>query len=93
MHDSQRYRDNAADCLLAARNAREQHYKSINLLMAQAWLLLATEDAAVDHLLAKWEAEETLVSIERHSWLEKKPPGPSVTRRDKHAGDEIKKTG
>jgi hypothetical protein len=58
MHESQRYRDNAADCLLAARAAREPHYKSLNLSMAQAWLSLATEDAAVGDLLAKWEGEE-----------------------------------
>jgi hypothetical protein len=58
MHDSQRYRDNAADCLLAARNTRDPRYKNLNLLMAQAWLSLATEDAAVGDLLAKWAAEE-----------------------------------
>jgi hypothetical protein len=34
MHDSQRYRDNAADCLLAARTAHELHYKRLDLLKA-----------------------------------------------------------
>jgi hypothetical protein len=62
MYESQRYRDNAADCLLAARAAREPHYKSLNLLMAQAWLSLATEDAAMDGLLAKWGAEDNATS-------------------------------
>jgi hypothetical protein len=65
MHDSQRYRDNAADCLLAARAAREPHYKNLNLLMAQAWLSLATEDAAEDGLLAKWAAEENAADVVR----------------------------
>jgi hypothetical protein len=46
MRNSQRYRHNAADCLQAARNAGASHYKSPNLLMAQAWLKLAGHDEA-----------------------------------------------
>ena len=50
MHNSQRYRHNAAVCLRAARNAGKSHYKSLNLLMAQAWLKLAGHDEAIDPL-------------------------------------------
>ena len=54
MHNSRRYRGNAVDCLQAARDAREPHYKRLFLLMAQSWLSLATQDEATDDLLASW---------------------------------------
>jgi hypothetical protein len=54
MHDSERYRCNAADCLLAARRAREPHYQRLYRLMAQSWLSLAYQDDATDDLLASW---------------------------------------
>jgi hypothetical protein len=64
MHDFERYQDNAAGCLLASRNAHQPHCKRLNLLMAQAWLSLATEDTgATDDLLAKWEADENAEDI------------------------------
>jgi hypothetical protein len=86
MHDSQRFRENAADCLLAARAAREPHYKSLNLLMARAWLSLATHDAAVDDLLATWEAEgnaDAATASLIDSELQKKPPASSVALRSR----------
>jgi hypothetical protein len=52
MHDSQRYRRNAVDCLLAARSARQPHYKRLYLSMAQSWLSLADQGDATDDLLA-----------------------------------------
>jgi hypothetical protein len=86
MHDSQRYRENAADCLLAARAAREPHYKSLNLLMAKAWLSLASQDDAMDGLLVMWKAEDsadktTIAFVERLIGLQMKPPAPSVASR------------
>jgi hypothetical protein len=51
MHDSERYRRNAADCLRAAGNASDLYYKRFNLLIAQAWLGLAIEDDVVGVLL------------------------------------------
>jgi hypothetical protein len=54
MHDSQRYRCNAADCLQAARKARESRYQKLYLSMAQSWLSLAHQDDATDSLLASW---------------------------------------
>ena len=65
MHDFQRYRDNAADCLLAARTAHEPQYKRLNLLMAQAWLSLATEDAAMDDLLGRSGTEDNAGDVVR----------------------------
>jgi hypothetical protein len=86
MHDSQRYRENAADCLRAAYNAREPHYKNLNLLMAKAWLSLVSQDDATDGLLVTWEAEDsadktTVAFVERLIGLQVKPPAPSVASR------------
>jgi hypothetical protein len=47
MPDSQRYRDNAAECLLAAQEAREPHYRRLHLSMALSWLSLARHDEAL----------------------------------------------
>jgi carboxylesterase type B len=86
MHDSRRYRGNATDCLLGARAALEPHYKRLNFLMAQAWLSFATEDSAVDGLLAKWEAEDsaektTVAFVERLVGLQMKPASDTEDRR------------
>ena len=87
MHDSQRYRENAADCLRAGYNAREPHYKKLNLLMAKAWLSLASQDDATDGLLVTWEAEDsaektTIAFVERVIGIQIKPPAPSVWSRE-----------
>ena len=56
MHDLQRYRYNAAECLLAAKK------KHLNLIAADfasnasSWLSLARQDEAIDNLLASWDA-------------------------------------
>jgi hypothetical protein len=60
MHDSQRYRDNAAECLSAAQDASQPYYR-INVSMATSWLSLARQDEAVDNLLAGWGIKPTLV--------------------------------
>ena len=62
MFDSQRYRDNAADCLLAAEDASRSDYRKLNFLMAMMWLALARHDEAVVALLASWgkQAKEDL---------------------------------
>jgi hypothetical protein len=52
MHDSRRYRDNAAECLLAAQEACELHCRKLHLSMADSWLSLARRDEAMDNLLA-----------------------------------------
>jgi hypothetical protein len=60
MHDSQRLRCNAADCLFAARNAHDPHYKGLYLSMAQSWLSLAHQDGATADLIANWGIGEPI---------------------------------
>ena len=55
MHDSRRYRDSAADCLLAAQEACQPYYCKLHLSMAASWLSLACHDEAIDNLLASWD--------------------------------------
>jgi hypothetical protein len=52
MHDSQRYRDRAAECLLASQEACQPYYRKLHLSMAASWLSLARQDEAIDNLLA-----------------------------------------
>jgi hypothetical protein len=49
MYDSQRYRDNAAACLLAAQEARQLQCRRLHLSMAVTWLSLAQQDEAMDN--------------------------------------------
>ena len=55
MHDSRRYRDIAAECLLAAQEACQPYYRNLQLSMAASWLSLARQDEAIDNLLASWD--------------------------------------
>jgi hypothetical protein len=56
MHDeSRRYRDSAAECLLAAEEACQPYYRKLHLSMAASWLSLAYHDEAIDNLLASWD--------------------------------------
>jgi hypothetical protein len=54
MFSSQRCRDNAAVCRLAACNATEPHYAKLYLSMAETWRTLAQQDAMMNDLLASW---------------------------------------
>ena len=54
MHNSQRYRCNVADCLLAAGKSPEPRYQKLCLLMAQSWFSLVHQNDATDKLLASW---------------------------------------
>ena len=58
MHDSPRYRDMAAKCLLAAQETCQPHYRKLQLSMAVSWLSLARQDEAMEHLLASWDTGE-----------------------------------
>jgi hypothetical protein len=62
MHDSQTYRRNAVDCLVAAHDAGEFHYKRLYLLMAQSWHSLASLEDEVDGLLSSWDIAEPVES-------------------------------
>jgi hypothetical protein len=44
MHESQRYRYNAAECLRAAQQARDPFHRAVHLSMALSWLSLARQD-------------------------------------------------
>jgi hypothetical protein len=60
MHDSKRYRSNAANCLMAAQDACRPGTRGIHLSMAASWLSLARQNEAMDHLLAIWEAAKPI---------------------------------
>ena len=71
MRDSQRYRNNAAECLLAAYEARQPCYGKLNFSMAALWLAFARQDDAMDNLLASWDMAEPIktdgfVLLSRH---------------------------
>jgi hypothetical protein len=46
MHEAQRYRYNAAECLRASQQARDDFHRKVRLSMAVSWLSLAREDEA-----------------------------------------------
>jgi hypothetical protein len=54
MHDSHSYRYNAAECLLAAKEASQPYRRKLRLSMARSWLSLARQD----NLLARRELVE-----------------------------------
>jgi hypothetical protein len=58
MDDSQRYRFNAAECLLAAQEEGQSGTRRLRLSMASSWLSLARQDEAIDNLLASWDTAE-----------------------------------
>jgi len=60
MHDSRRYRDSAAECLLAAQEACQPYYRKLRLSMAVSWLSLARQDEAIDNLLANCDTTKPI---------------------------------
>jgi hypothetical protein len=48
MHESQRYRYKAAECLQAAQQARDPLHRAAHLSMALSWLSLARQDEEAD---------------------------------------------
>ena len=54
MHDSERYRSNAADCLSEAHDACQPDHSNLNLFTAAAWLSLARQDEAIESVIASW---------------------------------------
>jgi hypothetical protein len=61
MLDSHRYRYQAAECLLAAREAAEPCHRTLRLSMAASWLSLARQDEAMTNLLTSRNAGENNV--------------------------------
>ena len=58
MHDSYSYRYNAAECLLAAKEASQPYRRKLRLSMARSWFSLPRQDEAMDNLLARRELVE-----------------------------------
>ena len=50
MHVSGRYRDSAAECLLAAQEASQSHRRKLHLSMAISWLSLARQYESIERL-------------------------------------------
>jgi hypothetical protein len=50
MHASRRYRDSAAECLLAAQEPSQPHCRKLHLSMAISWLSLARQYEAIERL-------------------------------------------
>ena len=59
MSDARRYRLNAAECLLAAKNC-EPTYRSSLLAISAAWYALVVQDEEIDRLLAQAEPAPAL---------------------------------
>jgi hypothetical protein len=74
MHDSRRYRYNAAECLLAAQEACQPFYRKLRLSMADSWLSLARQDEAMDNLLAGWDTAEP---VKTDGYTNVPPPAPT----------------
>jgi hypothetical protein len=68
MHDSRRYRDSAAECLLASQDAGQPYYRNLFLSMAVSWLSLAHQDETIDNLFASWDTAKPIrePAIGRH---------------------------
>jgi hypothetical protein len=62
MHVSHRFRDSAAECLLASQDACQPYYRNLFLSMAASWLSLAQQDEAIDNLFASWNTDEAIKS-------------------------------
>jgi hypothetical protein len=62
MHDSRRYRDNAAECLLAAQEACELHCPKLHLSMADAWQrdLASAENREITGVLGRGAGLKTI---------------------------------
>jgi hypothetical protein len=60
MHDSQRYRYSAQECLLAAKEASKPCYRKLRLSMASSWLSLARQEEGMDNAIVSWDSTESV---------------------------------
>jgi len=51
---SQRYRDRAMACLLAAKKEPKPYRQELQLSLAACWLKLANQDEAVSKMIENW---------------------------------------
>ena len=54
LHDSERYRANASDCLSEAQDECQPDHRNLHLFTAAAWLSLARQDEATENVIASW---------------------------------------
>jgi hypothetical protein len=54
VHDSERYRSIAADCLSEAHDPCQPDHRNLNLFTAAAWLSLVRQDEAIERVIASW---------------------------------------
>jgi hypothetical protein len=54
LHNSERYRSLAADCLSETQDARQPDHHNLHLFTAAAWLSLARQDEAISSVIASW---------------------------------------
>ena len=54
LHDSERYRSNAADCLSETQDECQPNHRNLHLFTAAAWLSLARQDEAIENVIASW---------------------------------------
>ena len=90
MHDSQRYRYNAAQCLLAAQETCQPYYRKLRLSMADSWLSLARQDKAMDNLLASQDMAAPVtgglgLSSPSTGFVSDHRPRPALRREDRAA--------
>jgi hypothetical protein len=69
MNDAERYRMNAADCILAGARCGPA-YRDLTFALAEAWLSLARQQQAMDELLVIWSKAHptTLAAPSRQSF-------------------------
>jgi hypothetical protein len=62
MDDAQRYRTNAADCILAAQRSGPA-YRDLTFAIAESWLSLARQQEAMDGFLTIWSKAQSAAPI------------------------------
>jgi hypothetical protein len=82
MPNSQRYRLNSAECLVAATSCQGD-YRGLLICIAAFWHALARQDEAIEKLLASWDvAEPARQTGQVLAFQPTSPAGVSSRRRD-----------
>jgi hypothetical protein len=68
MDDAQRYRTNAADCILAAQRSGPA-YRDLTFAVAESWLSLARQQEAMDGFLTIWSKAQSAAPIRPAAFL------------------------
>jgi hypothetical protein len=80
VNDAQRYRMNAAECILAGERCGAA-YRDLTFALAQSWLSLARQQEAMDELLVIWSnarsGEQPALSKPRRYPLHLEPLDPA----------------